>query len=65
MEPSLTTSNNSLNKAAAANVIAPDGVTSDLKYFTYHNFRTIMKYNPSVSYALSIFELAERLSCPT
>eukprot|EP00959_Pyramimonas_sp_CCMP1952_P015517 328790-Pyramimonas_sp.AAC.2 len=60
MKPILLTSNNRVEPTA--NVIAPDGVQADLKYFTYDNFRVLMKYNPSVAYALSIHELAEHLS---
>ena len=62
VKPSLTTSNNRVEPSA--NLIAPDGVHADLKYFAYDNFRVLMKYNPSVAYALSIFELAERLAIP-
>lgn len=42
------------------NLIAPDGAGGDM-YVTSSNFKVLMRYNPSVFYALSITSLAEHL----
>eukprot|EP00958_Prasinococcus_capsulatus_P024983 scaffold4059_cov393-Prasinococcus_capsulatus_cf.AAC.6 len=43
-------------------LVAPDGVGADAFYIASENFRVLMRYNPSVFYALSISVLAEQLA---
>lgn len=44
-----------------ASLIAPDGLQADV-YLVYDNFRTIMRYNISVLYSISVHDLTQKIS---